>query len=603
MKAFENKRIKVASKDRAQIDLSSKVITTNDFGNIQVNFLRELVPGDQVNINMSSFARLAPMPVPTYANIKHVTRAFYVKARSLWKPFDDFYSGRETYIPDGYRFNFTCVPNVSNADIFNLFKDTANGLAASRGVAFDTPSDIPASQVYDFLVYEDDIEQYALYSFTIKGKRFYSLLANMGIRINFTEDDVTPISLLPFLAYCRVWYDHFLPSRYSNNSILREFFSRYDWDDDDNNKKTLLLHCASILNYFYEDDYFTSAWNSPYSPDPSQAGFNNIGVTEPLMDEDTLSMNDPVSVKYNNYYGAVLDTGKVTSAGDPVLTQFGIDALKRIYDFGMRRGLAGNKYFDSIFTEFGIQLPEVELDKSLHIGSSVKSALLQDVTSQAQTDNNGKITALGDYAGKGHLYDESANFSFEAKDFGYLIVVSFLVPDTGYVQGTNREMSHIDRLSFFTPEFDKLGMQAIANREIYQDFKDSYTYDRSLNHGGKPDGIFGFTPRYSEYKVGRDILSGDFICKSYGADLDAYHTFRMFDAPNALQPLANTQAFRILDVETNGNNFNRIFNDTSNYFDHFICSYDLRVTAHRKMSSIQDSIELDGGQEITVKTN
>ena len=64
---------------REHIHLPSRVITTNDFGFCLPIFAREVIPGDQWHLDISSFLRLSPLSVPTYASIRQTVRAFYVR--------------------------------------------------------------------------------------------------------------------------------------------------------------------------------------------------------------------------------------------------------------------------------------------------------------------------------------------------------------------------------------------------------------------------------------------------------------------------------------------------------------------------------------------
>lgn len=598
MKAFSTKRIKVASKTRASFDLSSRVISTNDFGNLTVNYCREVVPGDKFSGNVKSFCRLAPMPVPTFANIKMIQHCYYVKARSCWKPFDDFYAGRKTYY-QGTSIQYNEVPHITNDLLFELFNTVGEPDLVTSGDAFAIQGADLSNKVYDFL--ESDGTDYYPYTLTTKGKRLYNLLRSVGINFNYSAEDKTKISIMPLLAYARIFYDYYLPKRYSNVNKLRYYLTLYSWTTAQ--AQQFINDLADFMNIFYDDDYFTSSWETPNSPVTEQQTYGSVRVIDP--NNNLAGSGSFAGAVFDPNYGSGLNNpygnDGISELNGLKLSQFGISALKAVYDYGMRKGLAGNKYFDAIFSQFGIQLPELTLDVANHLGSSVVGALLQDVTATAQTDNNGSITALGDFAGKGHLYDDSFNVNFTSNDFGYLIITSHIIPDVGYVQGLNKENQHITRLQFFNPEFDKLGMQALAEKELYNSFTNGEDYRLYSDNGVNTDQIFGYTPRYSEYKVGRDLLSGDFAIKSIGTDDDAYHTFRIFNDKFLYgADSKNNMEFRILNPALQGSNFDRIFNDTNLDVDHFICSYNINMSVQRKMSSLQDSLDLDGSDVVNI---
>ena len=59
---FSKKIVSVASDKRNKIDLSSRVITSHDFGFCLPIFCRATIPGDKFKMNVSCFARMANMP-------------------------------------------------------------------------------------------------------------------------------------------------------------------------------------------------------------------------------------------------------------------------------------------------------------------------------------------------------------------------------------------------------------------------------------------------------------------------------------------------------------------------------------------------------------
>lgn len=588
MSFWSNRKIKVAAETKSKHNLSSRVITSNDFGVILPIFCRETVPGDSWSFDISSMARLAPMPVPTYAGMKIVNRLFYVRMRSIWKPFDDFYTGRKH--SDGKVYSI--VPTVTNRQLVYLFAEDSD---LRTQVA--SGSDIP-SIVFDFSFYDEDADEIYYYNFTTIGRRFYSLLRNLGYNINWTISDQTQMSLLPLLAYFRVFYDYYLPSKYTNDNSLRFMFEQKSWDTT--TVTQTLEEVKKVLFIYFDNDYFTSSWTSPVSPD-SSVPENFVSVEDYMSNLGTdyeINVQSENKIAHNTKYGSILvnDNGDNTLYG---ISQFGIDALKRLYDWGMRKNLAGNRYFESIFAQFGIKLPDVQVDRSMFLGSDISPIQVSDVMSTASTEVNGQISPLGAYAGKGISYNNGDRLACDCNDFGYIICLTQIIPDTGYVQGRSRELQHLKPTDFFQPEFDCLGMQGIRNDELFAEFSRE-TYNQGQNYGGKPNGIFGYVPRLSEYKVGRDILSGDFAIRHLNEGLDSYHSFRIFENPSVNYPLNNTQEFRILDPALNGNNFNRIFNVTDDTADHFICVYNINAIAERKMKSIQNAFELDGGDIVDV---
>lgn len=612
MSIFSKKLVKQASKrNRSKIALPSRVITTNDFGFSLPIFAREVIPGDHWIINIKSFTRLAPMPVPTYGDFRQVNRCFYVRFSNVWKPWNDFYAGRPYIDDQGVSHEFTSVPSFTNALLTSVFTGILPVAPYQGKYAYSVGSDFNGEHFvskcdFEVCTHVDNANHIVQYNFTTEGRRLYTLLLNLGYKINFSgtftsntvKQDKTTFSMLPLLCYMRAYYDYYLPSKYTNTSSLRKYFEIIDWLTTFQNMSVFFNFfddVASTLFANFDSDYFTSSWLSPYSPsgDPNTTfGVENPeGVGYEALSETNLS---EVRVEKNSPFVSINQVPETTYS---LLTQPQLDLLKAAYDFVIRNNLAGNRYFEQMFAKFGIRLPNVMTRRCEFIGQSTSSIQTMDVTSMAGTETDN----LGSYAGKGYSVGDG-KFDLDANDFGFVIIINNIIPSGGYVQGRNREVMHIDRLQFFNPEFDSKGMQAIRNDEMFA--MECTERQASTNANGgvwKPNGVFGFAPRYSEYNRPIDLLSGTFVLNSQNAEYQAYHSFRYFDTTDE-PPAQNNLAFRQINPAYNGNNFNRIFYVNNDSVDHFICVFNIDAVAYRKKKSyIEQFDNLDGSD--TVKTD
>lgn len=613
MSVFSKKLVKQASqRHRSKIALPSRVITTNDFGFSLPIFAREVIPGDKWSIKINSFTRLAPMPVPTYGDFRQVNRCFYVRFSSVWKPWADYFANRPYYDDSGTPHTFNKVPTILNTQLVQMFTGLGQWTKESKTkfayvVGTDFNSNLAPKCDFEIQDKIDGGNRRFQWNLTPLGRRLYTTLLNLGYKINFTnyfigsgyQYDKTEFSLLPLLCYIRAYYDYYLPSKYTNTSSLRKYFEIIDWND-------LVTQFTSLVQLFddiaetlfanFDSDYFTSSWLTPYSP--SSSGLNS---------------QDSVKSEQGSAYGNATDgldgtstdvdiTQELVSAriyipdGEyAVLTQPQIDLLKRAYDYVIRNNLAGNRYFEQIFAKFGIKLPNVMTRRSEFIGQATSSIQTMDVTSLSGTEDNN----LGSYAGKGYSVGQG-KFEVDANDFGFVLIINNIIPSGGYVQGRNREVMHVERLQFFNPEFDAVGMQAIRKDELFA-MTDTVRGSITLNNGSAwlPSQVFGFAPRYSEYNRPIDLLSGTFVLNSQNAEYQAYHSFRYFDISEHV-PAENNLAFRQINPEYNGNNFNRIFYVNNDSVDHFICVFNIDAVAYRKKKSyIEQFDNLDGSDTVT----
>ena len=611
MSIFSKKLVKQAAKrNRSKIALPSRVITTNDFGFSLPIFAREVIPGDNWKINIKSFTRLAPMPVPTYGDFRQVNRCFYVRFSNVWKPWNDFYAGRPYVDDKGISHEYTSVPSFTNNLLISIFTGQTPTAPYQGKFAYSVGSDFEGEHFTNKCDFEvctriTNVNHIVQYNFTTEGRRIYSLLLNLGYKINFAgtftsntvKHDTTSFSMLPLLCYMRAYYDYYLPSKYTNTSSLRKYFEIVDWDitfQNVNNFYSFFDDVASTLFANFDSDYFTSSWLSPYSPsgDP-EISFNIKNPEGDGYGFNTDDYDSDTQVYKNTPFANVRHATDDITAG--MLTQPQLDLLKAAYDFVIRNNLAGNRYFEQIFAKFGIKLPNVMTRRCEFIGQATSEIQTMDVTSMAGTDTDN----LGSYAGKGYSVGDG-QFNIDVNDFGFVIIINNIIPSGGYVQGRNREVMHLDRLQFFNPEFDSKGMQAIRNDEMFA--MECTERQSSTNENGsawKPDGVFGFAPRYSEYNRPIDLLSGTFVLNSQNAEYQAYHSFRYFDT-TVVPPAQNNLAFRQINPAYNGNNFNRIFYVNNDSVDHFICVFKIDAVAYRKKKSyIEQFDNLDGSDVVT----
>lgn len=313
----------------------------------------------------------------------------------------------------------------------------------------------------------------------------------------------------------------------------------------------------------------------------------------------------------------VVNTG--SSSGSPILdiqsagsgfTQYALDALKSLTDFVKRHQLVGSRALDRFYARFGKSLSAEKLNRSVYIGADNIPLQFGDVFSTANTDS----ARLGDYAGKGLAYGGNEKFEYNTDEYGMFIIVNSIVPKVNYYGGQDRVTLHVNPLDFWTPEFDQLGVQAMSKAEVFSpmgneeyNFAGDLVLDR-LAQWSNPDltdTIFGFTPRYSEYKVGRDRLTGDYrMFDSAGDTSDAWHLFRnplLQTNGGSAQTFVHDHRFvQGYDYQQ----YNRIFYNTDTDFDKFYIIHNFDVVSHSPMKPLYETYEFeDKGKKVLADVN
>lgn len=437
---------------------------------------------------------------------------------------------------------------------------------------------------------------------TSRGRRWYDLLISLGYRVDFTSNNLGEftnervISMGKLLAYLKVILDWYWPSDYATGSLYYSYFrgvgtlgaGRF-FDS------TTLLEIANEGAFFkvsYDRDYFTSAWRNPTSPN-SYSGVASSLPTPVVIDDITYksgSGTDAHSTVFNSPQAASGGWSKGSANGTPVvsastsatssvfnLSYYMIESLRGLTNYMRRHQLVGYRTLDRYLAEHGVKLDDAQLNRASYLGGYEYNAEIKDIMSTSDTD----FASLGDYAGKAFAYsdgDYPQKFFHlnDCKEFGFIIVISSVVPKVGYVQGIMRENLHTKLWDFYKGDFDNLGTQPITHDELFADGAMSRLSQKVPATVTNPTGIFGFAPRYMEYKVGYDFLTGDFAIPSRRQGLDAFHLYRLFD--NEYNQSVGF-GFQLGDQAQ----YDRIFNNTSDEYDHMYSLNSVIVSGSRRM--------------------
>jgi hypothetical protein len=302
------------------------------------------------------------------------------------------------------------------------------------------------------------------------------------------------------LALAKVYVDWFWLQQYSNVSEYDELLSMCNCDVtagpivlNPNQVRKILVTCSFVQ---YDSDYFVSAWDKPNSPNSGNySDFKLVNIDSVY--QLTGFTTSPAALRYYTERGSVSNNSGGTSSSDRIgaanapfitplvglstslggstaavtatpISEYLLHGLHALTDYMKRHQLAGSRAFDRYLARFGKALPAEKMNRCNYLGASVQDIQIGDVMSTGDTANSlaGTGSQLGAYAGKGMSYG-NAHFDFSTDEYGYFIVLTSLVPATGYFQGMDRQVMRTTKLQFWTPEFDSLGSQPITADELY----------------------------------------------------------------------------------------------------------------------------------------
>lgn len=134
-----------------------------------------------------------------------------------------------------------------------------------------------------------------------------------------------------------------------------------------------------------------------------------------------------------------------------------------------------------------------------YIDGCMQSILYSDVVNTTGSFSGGTATSpvQGAMTGKGLSAGDGYLGRFHSDDYGYLMVIMSIMPDTYYVQGLERTDTYSTPEDFYLPDRANLGMQAILNKEIYND-------PTSADN----DKVFGYINRFDELRYNQNEVHG-----------------------------------------------------------------------------------------------
>lgn len=560
--------------------------TTMEFGVIQPLLSQIMFPKSKIKVSAKQLVRLAPMPTPSFARMFLQNYATFVKMTDVVPYFESFLSkipftsSTKTYTPiflpiisnklltyyllssakysiykqtdtvtNGYNFDLVTKSTDSYHDIVTnavsyfqnkygfvtgknyafmlsslnclLNEGTSSSFAGATDVVYPSESD------YTCVFLASDNHKYMFcFRFSDELKRLRKVIVGLGYDINLTSD--SSISFAPLLAFYKSYYNLFgltrdLPFETTNCFSLIKLIEDYTFDfthtrfvqqntsQDFVKLKNFLSDCSNL--------WYTSA-NSYIA-----AHRDNLVNNTPLRGLDLLpkqigsfvpsgstSQTDPPSVPS-------LDADNI-----PYLTQLSLDVLKRLTQFVNKDSAIGKRMSDWVRVHYGADVSNSLFEDSFRINQWSTAVDIDDVFSTSDTADIGKDNKgdfLGSYAGKGSGFS-SNGFSFTAPVHGYCFVLSTLVPITNTFQGTDPTLLGVDLDTFPQPEYDALGFEATPRSVFFGD--NSVCIDTHK----KSSDTFGFVPRYTGFKVKKNIVNGDMDLGYFKTDLHPYFNDRLF---------------------------------------------------------------------------
>ena len=551
--------------------------TSLPFGVVQPLLSIPMSGDSSIEINWRQLLRLAPMPLPTFGRVSLRGEAFFVPTSEVCPYYEallahqPYRSSQNTeFEPESVplvnstmfvyammcnysRFSVLVTPKSSedgmytylsssevNSKIATLrsamykniagfqeqpsqdFEGSFNLLFKNHHVSDKKTFEITPYNC-DFILYaEDSTNLYVvLFQLTDAGRRLRTNLLGLGYSLGV--DDADSVSLLPALAFYKAYFDFYAPKEVATWSstqcygLIRHIDDTYSFD-------------FTITNLFKNGDRY------------------NVGLFDGFLDELTdtwyVSPVDYVSANRSEIFSqerSVVINSTTDDAPDKLLnsspngssdnvpdanqvnylTQFILDALKRLTSFLSKDSVIGGKLNDWLRVHYGASVSNSLFALSNHVTSFVVDANISDVYSTSDTANEETETGeyLGAYGGKGLGFNKHG-LKFKTDVSGFIFVFAAIVPDAGYWQGNDPTLFAVNRDTIPVPDYDALGYELTPRSSL---FVNSLVSDGTPFKGKS----FGYLPRYSGFKYHKNVVNGDMSRNGTIQSLSAFYLDRI----------------------------------------------------------------------------
>lgn len=496
---------------RNLFDLSHEVKMSGKFGYLYPCLVVDTLPGDTFRDQMTALVRFAPMLAPVMHRIDVTTHFFFVPNRLLSDHWEDFITGGQ----DGLQA--PVLPYITPASVL---ANDGDGVSMALGTLWDYLGLPPLSAV------------------PVAGS-------------------TQQLSILPFRAYAKIWNDYYRDPNFDQEldlglELAGDVADTY-WD------AITGAGLWQIRRRGFEKDYFTAClpWAQrgaevlmPISGigsvtyRPATNVYTSTGGV-PVADQEILTTGTsfmdfqgadaPLAARFENIDEVIIDESDIT-----------INDLRRsiaIQQWLENNARGGARYVEQIQSHFNQRVPDYRLQRAEYLGGGRQPVVISEVVTTAPGDFQEGELPPGDLAGHGISVGKTNQFTYKCQEHGWIIGILSVMPRTAYSQGIDRMWTRSDKFDFGWPELARLGEQEVLSRELFFSF-DADDDDQNTE-------LFGYLPRYAEYKFKNDRIAGDFR-----STLDIWHLGRIFSARPALDAQFTTL---YEEGDATENNFRRIF--------------------------------------------
>ena len=472
---------------RNGFDLSRKNIFSAKVGELLPVACLECLPGDKFKINTQSFTRTMPVNTAAYTRIREYFDWYFVPSNLIWNKFNTWV----TQMGDNNQHAYSARNfDVEQGKIAERLPYCRLSDLTGNINTMTTSKDIFG---YDFVPKAAKLLSYLDYGQLTVNTETNKINENLGIVVN----------PFPLFAYQKIYADYFRNSQWE-----KPFAPAFNLDYSLGGDIAPYLNSGGFVGELCQLRYCN--WNKdlftgvlPQAQFGDSASINGATLINSFYEDspnveshtDSLKLEAPAVETLAKSLGFSLKDVN----GDSLVSMFNVLQLRQAEAKQKWAEITQSQqqdYQSQVKAHFNVNVSNAYSERCRYLGGSSSNIDITEVVNTNLTTSDKVAEIAGKGVGSGNGYVD-----FDCDVHGYLMCIYHALPLLDYANsGIPKMLTKTLPTDFAIPEFDAVGMTQLSVTELTTGINSS-----------KFKNLFGYVPRYYDYKTAVDKVHGAFV--------------------------------------------------------------------------------------------